>query len=190
MENNKNRNRVFSIFINLFEKIKKKGSLKKIIILVLVVLVVLIFLPNFSFKKSSSTKSETIEKVYVNCSALEYCKTLENKLENVLSSVKGLSNVKVYLTITEGPKTEYLKETNITESSENGKTTVVTEENIYTQKNGSNSEPVEVRQILPKIESVLIVAKGADMKMQIAIANIVSSVLSVSVSKVEVMEGK
>lgn len=187
MENKDNK--IFQVFKNIFNKIKNAKGIKKILVFVLILLIGFIFIFPFDSKNKTENNKTTENIVYTNCSALEYCAAIENKLENVLGSVKGISNVKVYVSINEGPKTIFLTETQTTENSSDGKVNKTQEEIVYTQKIDGDSIPVEVRQILPTIQAVLIVAKGADLKMQNTITNIVASVLSVSVSKVEVLEG-
>ena len=62
---------------------------------------------------------------------------------------------------------------------------------IVLAKDGTLTYPIVVLEELPEILGVLIVAKGTgDVKTKINISNIVSSVLGVSVSNIEVLEGK
>ena len=181
--------KIFSLFKDFFSRIKGNAKLKKILFFGLILLIIFVFIFPFNKSKKQSQNTNSQNTTYINCSALEYCEAIENKLENVLESVKGLSNVKVYISILEGPKTIYLTETQTSENSSDGKVNKTQENIVYTQKVNGDAIPVEMTQVLPTIQAVLIVAKGADLKMQNTITNIVSSVLSVSVSKVEVLEG-
>ena len=187
--NNKGE-KFFELFKNIFNKVKNNSRLKKYLFLCLIILIVFIFIFPFNSSKKQSSNKNSQNIVYNNCSALEYCEVIENKIENVLGSVKGVGNVKVFVSINEGPKTVYLTETQNTENSSDGKVNKTQEEIIYTQKVDGDSIPVEMKQILPEIQAVLIVVEGADLKMQNTITNVVASVLSISVSRVEVLEGK
>ena len=62
---------------------------------------------------------------------------------------------------------------------------------IILAKDGTTTYPIVVYEELPSIKGALIVASGVgDVKTKLEICNIVSSVLKVDVSSVEVLEGK
>ena len=113
----------------------------------------------------------------------------ENRLESVLGSVKGISNVKVFVMVSESPEIVFLQDTN--KNSQNTSQNESVQTTTVLVKNGSISQPVVKVERLPKITGVLIIAKGAgDLKIKTSLVNIVSSVLGANISNVEVLEGK
>lgn len=170
---------------NFFKKIKNFKHFKTIVVSVLIVIVLLIFISSFSSKKTVSVNNET----KTSLSSLEYSKQQENRLESILSGVKGISNVRVYVMVDESPEIVYL-ENKTTSANGEGNITSQTTTSVMV-KNGQVTTPVVVKEILPKIKGVLIVAKGGgDLKMKTTLTNIVASVLTVNISNVEVLEGK
>lgn len=170
---------------------KNKKVLKTIFIVLLAVCIVLIFASSFTFESNKNKVTKVDNK---NISAMEYCEVVENRLVNVLAGIKGIGNVDVFVMVDASPTIKYLEEsqTEYYEKLDSGKPIVKSiKTEIVMSKNGSVSTPVVVVEFLPKITGVLIVASGAkDIKFKANLINVVSSVLSVEVSKVEVMEGK
>lgn len=165
-----------------FFKGKLSNKFRSVLVVILCVAIVLIFASTFK-----TTKTTTNVQTTNTFSSLEYCKQLENRLECVLSGVKDIGKVKAFVMVEGSPQVTYLQEKETTQN--NGQTT--SKETIYEARNGSTYYPVVVVEMLPKVVGVLIVASGAkDVKMKVSLTNIVASVLSVDISKVEVMEGK
>lgn len=178
MEENNNKKPLFGFL----KKLKIK-NIKTIIVCVLFVVILIIFASSFQTKKSTKTTNTTQSSL----SALEYCKEQENRLEYVLKSVKGISNVKVFVMVSESPEIVYLE--NQTTSGDLSKNT--TTSSAVFVKNGTITQPVVKIEKLPKIIGVLVIAKGAgDLKMKTTLTNIISSVLGTNISNVEVLEGR
>lgn len=179
----KQQNQQKNFFNNLISNLKKIKNFKTIFVVILSVIVVVIFASSFKTKSvkktSSSTKNSSL--------AIEYCLAQENRIEQVLESVKGISNVKVFLNIEESPTFKYVQDSSESKSQNNNSITTTT----VIVKNGTISQPIVVLETLPKIKGVLVVAKGAgDIKTKFMITNIISSVLCINISNVEVLEGK
>jgi len=180
--------KVKNCLFNLFSR-KNNSKFKYIIVVVLSVIVVLIFASSFTVSNRKNTKTNQISTTKSSI-ALEYCTQVENRLVNILEQVKGISNVNVYVVVDASPTIKFLEEVK-EEKSEGQENVYLTQNTIVFSKNGSVSSPVAVVEILPEVAGVLIVAKGAgDVKVKTKLVNVVSSVLNVSVSKVEVLEGK
>lgn len=168
---------------SLVSKIKNFKHLKTLIVVVLSVIVLVIFASSFVSKKSNKTQEST----NVSSNALSYCKQQEHRLEQVLENVKGISNVNVFVMVDESPTLKYVEDNSQTQSQNQ---TTSTSETVLT-KNGSVTSPIVVCEILPKIKGVLVIAKGAgDLKIKTTLTNIISSVLGINISSVEVLEGK
>lgn len=173
--------------MKLFEKFKgaKMGHKKVLIIALLVVVIISIFLSSFPSKTSVSTKtkSNTTQSLYQ-----AYLDDTESRLINVLNSVRGISNVKVFLNISQSPKITYLTEQKNSSTQASSQIALNT---IVLAKDGTLTFPIVTLEELPEILGVLIVAKGAgDVTKKMQITNVVSSVLNVNISSVEVLEGK
>lgn len=73
------------------EKLKKIKHIEIYVAIIFLVIILLIYLSNFSNKQKSSSKDEMTITAYVN--------QLEDNLENILSNIGGVSNVKVMITL-------------------------------------------------------------------------------------------
>ena len=73
------------------EKLKKIKHIEIYVAIIFLVIILLIYLSNFSNKKKSSSNDEMTITAYVN--------QLEDNLENILSNIGGVSNVKVMITL-------------------------------------------------------------------------------------------
>ena len=173
----------FSLFdIKNFFSNKK---FKYIIIIILSIVVCLIFLSSYNVFDKKQTNIQNISTE--SSSWKEYCESQEHRLEYVLESIKGISNVKVFVMVDASPTITYLENSTKTNSSSNEsfQTTAVE------VKNGTITMPVVVVETLPKIIGVLVVAGGASsVKLKNTLANVVSNILKVSLANVEVLEGK
>ncbi len=184
-----------SFFKRLFSKAeddkeKKTFSFKNLIVVILILVVLVIFLSTIFPKKKSSSESG-LNGLSNSFKSLEYCEAVENRLECVLKNIEGVGKVEVFVMVDSSPTIKYLMESNSTtnQNGESGSTSVQT--TVYEARNGSIYSPVVEVEILPKIIGVLIVATGAkDSMLKATLTNIVSNVLSVNISNVEVVEGK
>lgn len=180
MEEQKQGNNFFK---NIVSRLTNFKHFKTIFVVFLSIIVVVIFASSFKRKtvknSSSSTKTSSL--------AIEYCKSQENRLEQVLENVKGISNVKVFVMVDEGPTLRYVEDSSKSDSQNNNTITTTT----VIVKNGTISQPIVVVETLPKIKGVLVIAKGAgDIKTKSMLTNIISSVLCINISNVEVLEGR
>lgn len=168
---------------SIVAKIKNFKHLKTVIVVVLSLIVFAIFASSFVSKKSTKTQEST----NVSSKALSYCKEQEHRLEQVLESVKGISNVKVFVMVDESPTLKFVEDSSQTQSQNQN---ISTSETVIV-KNGSVTNPIVAYEILPKIKGVLVIAKGAgNLKIKTTLTNIISSVLGINISSVEVLEGK
>lgn len=98
-----------------------------------------------------------------------YAQALEKRLEEILSRVDGVGEVKVMVTLVSTEEVVIEKNENVSEASTKEKdsgggerTISQTERNVTTvnEKNGTYESPFIKKTILPKLEGVLVVAKG------------------------------
>ena len=161
-------------------------KIKFIIVGVLFVTLIGIFLSSFSY--SSDTDNDSSSNLGVVGS---YAKDTENRLQNILSGIKGIGKVDVFVYVTQSEEIVYMQDTEST-STNNGTTTTKTEtKTTIFDKNGNAVSAVVVVTKYPKIEGILIVAGGAnDVKLKLKIIDAVSCILSIAPSNIEVLEGK
>lgn len=74
------------------EKLKKIKHIEIYISIIFIVIIILIYLSNFSGKTSSKTNNSNI-------TISAYIEQLEDNLEDILSNIGGVSNVKVMITL-------------------------------------------------------------------------------------------
>lgn len=125
----------------------------------------------------------------------EYDAALENKIKNILSQIYGVGKVSVaitYLSSKEIVPAQDVKqnETNTNEKDREGgvRSTIQTDtDNKIIIGQQSESKPVILKEIPPQVKGVIVVADGAkDEKVKVDIAKAVSTVLGISLSKIQV----
>lgn len=182
--------------MNYLETIKNIAKDKKRrnenLILLVVLLVVLLISINYIFNddKGNSTNSNlniiNNESENNNISNEEISNnTLEEKLEDILSKISGISEVSVVLSYSKD-KTQNIVY-NVAEEEKEGQK-VIEKQVAYNEENGNKTAIVESVE-MPVIEGAIVVAKGAssvDIKSRIASA--ISAVTNLPVYKIQVFE--
>lgn len=167
---------------SLLQKLKKCFSFKNknILIFFCVIIAIAIVLLGFgNNKKTSTNKTQENTQITYTFDALEYSNQVGANLQNIINNVKGVSNAKVVVVVSQSPKIEYL-----TEQSDKGCAVVYF-------KNGSTYQPVVVTQFLPQITGVLVVANGvSNLQIKNNLINAISSVYNLNISCIDILEGK
>lgn len=161
--------------------------------------VVLVMLPTESKSKNKSsnkiTQEEKSESI-IEISEDEYCKNLEGRLETILSGVRGVGKVKVMITFKSTSEKVVLKEISYDKSSENngsGNANVresykEEEAVVFREDSDGNTIPYVIKENVPAIEGIAIVAEGGDNKDTILkITNMVQALFGVSAHKISVI---
>ncbi|MCI9136872.1 MAG: stage III sporulation protein AG [Lachnospiraceae bacterium] len=127
-----------------------------------------------------------------------YERELERKLEQTLGEMEGVGKVEVMITLRD--EGESVVEKDITRNSqeiseEDGTVKRNTQEKqyqegtIYAQKEGSEGQPFVTKEVLPKVEGVLVVAEGGDnAKTAKNISDAVLALFPVEVHKIKVVK--
>ena len=168
----------------LFERIKKVKHFEIYIAVGLAIIIAVIY---FSFLKAPSQNKDTnnkIDNVSSNFSSSgEYIDYLENKLENVITLVKGAGNVEVVVTLEKGFEYVYATEEE-TRTTANG--TTITTSNIVMV----NGKPVIKEEIYPVVQGIVIVASGANnVSVKMDILSRVQTVIEIENSKINIYAG-
>lgn len=127
----------------------------------------------------------------------EYTAYLEEKLKKMLESVRGLGTVEVMITLESSEEKIVEKDmnaerSNTEEQDSAGGTRTVSSSNTGYQtvyQDGSQGTPFVVKTVTPKVEGVLVVAKGAGKgNMTSEITQIAQALFGVEAHKVKVLE--
>lgn len=173
--------------LKIFQKLKNIKHIELYVAIILGAVIVLIYLSttsgaNVKSQQTSTTNFATIQ---------EYSNFLENKLENVLASIEGAGNVSAMITFESGTEFVYAtnQESKTNSNTSSGVTTSTTTTSIspYTK----NAEGLIVKEILPKINGVIVVASGAkNTKVKLEIIKAIQAILEVPLANIEVLVGK
>lgn len=194
------------------DKIKKLGKKeengqKKLenIVFLIVVLIITIIIINMILKQGKDNnykdKNEVDEdKVLATDSNVnkKNSSELNKNLEQILSTIKGVGKVHVFINYSQSSKTVamYDEKTTATSTEEtdsqgglrNTTSTETQKDVIYTDSNG-NKEPVTESVIMPTIEGAIITADGAsNAKVKTDIINAVQAATGLTIDKIQVFE--
>ena len=173
-------------FKQLYEKIKKVKHIEIYLACGLAVIVALIYFGSVATAQKansdSSTNKDNVTSKFL--TSQEYVYYIENKLENVISQVKGAGNVDVIVTLEKGFEYVYLTEEE-TKTSANGITTTTTTVVMV------DGEPVLTEEIYPIIKGIVIVSAGAnDVAVKMNILTLIQTVVDVDSSKISIFTSK
>ena len=195
------------------EKIKQlgkgeKNDKKKIenIIFLIIVLIITIILINTILGKSDNTSDEkneqdntykTLAKVSKNENSTDDLKT---GLEVILSTIKGVGKVNVFINYSETSSTQAMyDETTTTSTTEetdsaggvrNVISTETQREVIYSEERG-DKKPVTEKVLMPTIQGAIITAEGAsNSTVKTNIVNAVQAATGLTIDKIQVFEMK
>lgn len=164
-----------------------KGKNKYNIIFILgLVGIGLIFLSQFF--GSTAKANTTSQNLSVDTAA--YKQEIENDLANTLSSIKGVGNVKVMLTIEGSVENVYAQEEN-TKNEQSSDKTSQSYQNKYVIVDKGNQKEALVKKVLkPKINGVIVVCEGGNSPVICEqVYKAVSTVLDISAGKICVVKG-
>lgn len=123
---------------------------------------------------------------------------LEERLENILSNIKGVGDVKVFINYSESSETVAMynenSKTSVTEETDTSggvrkvETTDSQKEIVY-QENDGDKTPIIQKTVEPKIEGAIITAKGAsDINIKTSIIQAVEAATGLATHKIQVFE--
>ncbi|HHT64356.1 MAG: hypothetical protein ACOX4H_01400 [Bacillota bacterium] len=141
----------------------------KLLVIAFVGIIILNFASLFNGPQTGNIQEKNIVDTGTETAHLSDEITLEKKLEKILSEMEGVGNTSVSIVYEEGPTKEYAVNVSTTakeieEKDQSGgvrTTNEKTETGQMVMVNG-NSEPVLIKESMPKIQGVLIVAEGVN----------------------------
>lgn len=134
-----------------FKWLEKLKNVKHIEIYIAIIFVVLLVLIYFSSTQSSGTKSKVKSNANSTLTITEYVDDLESNLEDILSNIGGVSNVKVMITLD-------MKQVSISDSKINLDTFPPVKGVIVTAK-GLNDTAKRLK-VLRAVEAVIDITNG------------------------------
>ena len=182
---------------------KEEGNDKKKIenlVFFLIILVITIVAINFIWKddkKEDTNTNDTSKKLASTSQEQTYPEdSLETKLENILSNINGVGNVKVLLTYNETEElipvyNETDKKSTTNEVDSEGGTRVVEEVDTSKEVVYQNEEIITQKKVSPKIEGAIITATGANNStVKTNIIQAVEAATGLATHKIQVFEKK
>jgi len=181
------------------------NSKKKIenLVFLIVILIVTVLILNFILKsdKSSIKEEKPTSKVLANNDIDEeesFSNNTQKQLEKILSTIKGVGKVNVYISYSESSKTIAMYDEKTTTSSteetdssgglRNTTSTQTQKDVIFSEKDGSQV-PMTQKVVMPTIEGAIVTAQGAkNANIKTNIINAVKSATGLSIDKIQVFE--
>lgn len=109
---------------------------------------------------------------------------LEERLEKALSRVEGAGEVRVVLTLKEGPRQVLAQEGKVGEGSHETSAVLV-------NRGSGVQEPVKLQELGPSYQGALVVAQGADdPRVRLALSQAVSALTGLGADKITICKGK
>ena len=202
------------MFKEKLQKIKEKNSeengnskkkMENLVVLIIIMIVTIVAI-NYIWsgdKKKDNVTTDTNKKLATTENETQTTATetgMEQKLENILSNIKGVGKTKVLITYSQTsqiiPMYDEDSSTSTTEETDSGGGTRTVNESttkkdvIYEDKNGTKT-PITQSVINPKIEGAIITAQGAnDANIKTSIVQAVEAVTGLATYKIQVFEMK
>ncbi len=163
-------------------KLKKTFEIKKtktkVLVAVGIIGILLILLSEISFGGSGKKETEVASTDYAS-----YVKELDEKLSDIISSIDGVGNCKVMITLKNTTESVYAKNT---ENSQNDSSSSQNSEYVI-YDGGNGDSPILLKENFPEIEGVAIVCSGGDNTViREKVVQCVSSLFNISSSRISV----
>lgn len=133
---------------------------------------------------SEAVKTDKTDKKEVNTDTLSYTDELEEKLENLISSVEGAGKTNVLLTLEETEEYVFAQDTSssIKQDSQNN-----TQKEYVIVDDGKGKGGLLIKTVKPKVRGVAIVCEGGDDPLvQQRIYSCVSASLGISTARISI----
>lgn len=184
-----------------------KKKIENIVFLIIILIITLIAMNTIWKGDNKANKDEKENSISDKILAINENKTtsntndeLENKLESILSTIKGVGAVKVFINYSESSSMIPLyDETTTTSSTEEGDssggtrnvTSTETQKDVVFSEKSGIKEPVTQKTTMPIIQGAIVTAEGADdATVKTKIVNAVGAVTGLTVDKVQVFQMK
>lgn len=180
--------------------IRNIGMEKMLIIAICGVVLVILSVPTDKNKKTdkSANNIQSSEDKQIGMTTDEYCSKLEERLKELISKIDGVEQVSVMITLKCGSESVVLTEVSYeqNEKRDNGSNGVVSEQKdyknesvvVYEKDGNGNTTPYVIKENVPQIEGIAVIAKGGDNPENILkITSIAQALFNVDVHKISVI---
>ena len=160
--------------MNRLRQLKKSDWIAIALTGVLILIIAMPLSPKQSDSESTAgqeTAATVLDSGSTQGSQNVYAAAMEKRLKHVLGQMEGVGETEVMITLSDSGETivekDQKEQTNRIEESDAGggtRTTTEqeTEETTVYVENGSEKQPYVTKEVLPKVEGVLVVAEGGD----------------------------
>lgn len=174
-----------ALFSKLSFRLENNKKLKWTIYALLIVAAIIIFLSSIGGMINRETESHATSKETDKTDLQIYNEKLELRLESILAGMRGVGRVKVMITFDSTEEMIVASDEQISEN-ENGSSK---SKRPSTVTSSSGEEAIVLKELLPKICGVIVIAEGAgDIAVNMDIVAAVSTVLGIKQSNVQVFE--
>ena len=170
------------------------------LIIILIIGIIILIMTNIfitNINKTDSNSQSTDFLVDVSDEDLDYGILLEKKLEDTLSKLKGVGEVKVMITLEDTVEkipafnTTKNNETSNEIDSQGGTREVIREDMTIQVVTGSEGSLIVLKEIKPTVKGVIVIAEGAqELETKEILYEAVKTVLGISGNKVEIYSSK
>ena len=187
--------------MNRLRQLKKSDWIAIALTGVLILIIAMPLSPKQSDSESTAgqeTAATVLDSGSTQGSQNVYAAAMEKRLKHVLGQMEGVGETEVMITLSDSGETivekDQKEQTNRIEESDAGggtRTTTEqeTEETTVYVENGSEKQPYVTKEVLPKVEGVLVVAEGGDDPRVIAdISDTVMALFRVEAHKIKVVK--
>ena len=174
----------------LLGRFKGASSKKKMQYLAIIIITAVILLIYFSTLSAPDSKASSVKTTEEVASTEE---DIEERLNEILSMVEGAGKVEVviYYESTSELVPAFSEDTSTAASSngDSSSNTTSQQSDVATVKSGSDTEALIIKEIVPGVKGVIVVAEGAgDIGVRLDLLSAVTTLLDVSADKVEVLK--
>ena len=187
--------------MNRLRQLKKSDWIAIALTGVLILIIAMPLSPKQSESESTAeqeTAAAVLDSGSTQGSQNVYAAAMEKRLKHVLGQMEGVGETEVMITLSDSGETIVEKdqkeqENRIEESDGGGGTRTTTEQEteettVYVE-NGSEKQPYVTKEVLPKVEGVLVVAEGGDDPRVISdISDTVMALFRVEAHKIKVVK--
>lgn len=194
-ENKKNNKLMDNLFkLPMLKKLKNIKHIEIIICIIFIGLLLLIYFYGFSGTSKGSVETigtNTGELAFTSSSV--FAKETEEKLEKIISNLKGVGSASVMVSVKSGSEiviaNSITEEKVISSDGESQNVTIVKTPIIVTED--GESKPIVLMEVLPTIQGVIVVAEGAeDTMVKLNIYRAIQAIITVASENIQVFAGK
>lgn len=178
----------------------KKKQIENIVVFIIILIVTVLIINSMWSGEKEKKDDDTVDtsKVLAQTSTSSSQEDLEERLEDILSTINGVGKVKALIKYSESSTVvamynETVSESTTKENDANGgskdvKETENKKEIVYTDEDGTN-KPITEKVVMPVIEGAIITAQGAgNANVKASIVSAVEAVTGLAVHKIQVFE--